>query len=153
MNRDDLEELTTTFYVAAPEGNPWGLNAEQFEAGLRRLTAQAMTAPLAAPQDMTEQLAFDGHSLVFAVHVGDVAVDGQFMDASQGLNIGPCTAGEAAALIEWFQSLLPEGARMRFNSEEGVESGDMNDYWIPVGAQRDAVAEELLGHLEEVVDE
>lgn len=42
---------------------------------------------------------------------------------------------------------------MRFNSEEGVESGDMNDYWIPVGAQRDAVAEELLGHLEEVVDE
>ncbi|MFF3495257.1 hypothetical protein ACFYWS_28345 [Streptomyces sp. NPDC002795] len=112
-----------------------------------------MTAPLAAPQDVPEQLAFDGHSLVFVVRVGDVAVGGQFMDGAQSLNIGPCTAAEAAAFVEWFQSLLPKGTRMRFNSEEGVESGDMSHYWIPVGAQRDAVAEELLGHLEEVVDE
>ncbi|MGW8557696.1 hypothetical protein [Streptomyces tubercidicus] len=153
MTREDLEELTTTFYVAAPEGTPWGLDGEQFATGLRQLSAQAVTAPLTAPQDMTEQLAFDGHSLVFAVHVGDVPIDGQFMEASQSLNIGPCTAADAAAFIEWFQSLLPEGARMRFNSEEGVESGDMEDYWIPTGAQRDAVVEELLRHLDEAVGE
>ncbi|MFJ9089775.1 hypothetical protein ACIRL3_45900 [Streptomyces sp. NPDC102384] len=153
MNREDLEGLTTTFYVAAPEDGAWGLSAEQFEAGLRRLSAQTMTVPLAAPQDMSQHLAFDDHSLVFAVHVGDVPVEGQFMDAAQSLNIGPCTVGEAAAFIEWFQSLLPEGARIRFNSEEGVESGDMSDHWIPVGAQRDVVGEGLLDHLDEVVDE
>ncbi|WP_306322162.1 MULTISPECIES: hypothetical protein [unclassified Streptomyces] len=153
MNRDDLEKLTTTFYVAAPEGQPWGLDAERFEVGLRRLSKQAMTAPLTAPQEMTDQLAFNGHSLVFAVHVGETPIEGQFMDAAQSFNIGPCTAAEAAVFIEWLQGLLPEGARMRFNSEEGVESGDMSDYWIPAGTQRAAISEELLDHLDEVVDE
>ncbi|MHC5264010.1 hypothetical protein ACYSUO_39545 [Streptomyces sp. UC4497] len=153
MNRDELEKLTTTFYVAAPEGQPWSLDAERFEAGLRRLSDQAVTAPLTAPQEMADQLAFDGHSLVFAVHVGETPIEGQFMDAAQSFNIGPCTAADAAAFIEWLQGLLPDGARMRFNSEEGVESGDMSDYWIPVGAQQDVVTEELLDHLDEVVDE
>ncbi|UQA91425.1 hypothetical protein [Streptomyces halobius] len=153
MTREDLTELTTTFYVAAPEGKPWGLDGEQFAIGLRQLSTQAVTAPLRTSQDMTEQLAFDGHSTMFAVHVGDVPIDGQFMEASQSLNIGPCTAAEAAAFIEWFQNLLPEGARLRFNSEKGVESGDMEDYWIPAGARCDAIAKELLNHLDEAVDE
>ncbi|MFZ3561475.1 hypothetical protein [Streptomyces sp. BH055] len=153
MNRDDLEELTTTFYVAAPEGRPWGLDAERFEAGLRRLRAHAATTLVAPPWDVATRVAFDGHSMAFVADVDGVAVEGQFMEAAQSLNIGPCTAAEAAALIEWLQSLLPGGSRLRFNSEEGVESGDLSDYWIPAGAQRDAVAEELLRHLDEVVDE
>lgn len=153
MNRDDLEELTTTFYVAAPENQPWGLDADCFEAGLRRLRDHAVTTLAAAPWDVATQVAFDGHSVVFAADVGGVAVEGQFMEAAQSLNVGPCTAAEAAALIEWFQSLLPSGSRMRFNSEEGVESGDLSDYWVPAAAQRDAVAEELLRHLDEVVDD
>ncbi|MFZ3566544.1 hypothetical protein ACOKM5_06175 [Streptomyces sp. BH097] len=153
MNRDDLEEFTTTFYVAAPEDQPWGLDAQRFEAGLRRLRGHAATTLVAPPLGVAPQVAFDGHPVVFAADLGVGAVEGQFMEAAQSLNVGPCTAAEAAALIEWLQSLLPGGSRMRFNSEEGVESGDLSDYWISAGARRDAVAEALLRHLDEVVDD
>ncbi|MEU0936734.1 hypothetical protein [Embleya sp. NPDC005971] len=77
---------------------------------------------------------------------------GAYAPDRESLTLEMCTAPAAAeVLTTWFLGLLPPGAAVVFNTQDGVENGygDTN-YALPHGGGTMAVARALGDHLRQV---
>ena len=135
-NRD----VSTTFFFAPPADSQWSLSLTRFADATRARWPHAVA---------TREESYNGEPYV-SFWVPEDRHDG-ILAEDENLIYRDKSPGEAAEFIEWFLTLLPEDARIRFSSEIAVESGIHDDWWLTRDAGRQQITEALTDHLTAVL--
>ncbi|MFI6587608.1 hypothetical protein [Embleya sp. NPDC050493] len=139
----DPATYATHWFLAPPDGHPWGLTAEDLATDLaRRPDAVCTTHRTITGRDRIE----------FGFLIGDWMFTGAYAPDRESLTLEMCTAPAASeVLTTWFLGLLPPGAEIVFNTQDGVDNGYGNtNYTLPHGGGAMAVARALGDHLRQV---
>ncbi|MET7297954.1 hypothetical protein [Embleya sp. NPDC005575] len=139
----DPATYATHWFFAPPDGHPWGLTAEDITGNLARNPDAVCT---------TERTIAGRDRLEFAFPIGDWMFSGAYAPDRESLTLEMCTAPAAAeVLTTWFLGLLPTGAEVVFNTQDGVENGyGGTSYPVLHGGGTMALARALGDHLRRV---
>lgn len=138
----EIQDIETKFFFAPAIGSTWELSLARFAQEIVSRWPHA----IATHEDSYRGEPYVSFWIAAEKHDGMLTED-------ENLIYRDKNPVEAAAFVEWFLSLLPPDAQIRFSSEMAVESGIHDDWWLPRDAGRQQIIEALTDHLAAVLEQ